>query len=42
MTNTMAVQRVGNAKKAMKAAQNPEFKNYWRKVADTLSKYIDD
>jgi hypothetical protein len=38
----MAVQRVAKAKKAMKAAQNPEFKNYWRKVADTLSKHIDD
>ena len=42
MTNTINVQRVGKAKKAMKAAQNPHFKEYWRKVADTLSKYIDD
>jgi len=42
MMNTITVQRVTKAKKAMTAAQNPEFKNYWHKVAETLSKYIDD
>ena len=42
MTNTTAVQRITKAKKAMKAAQNPEFKNYWRQVADTLAKYINN
>ena len=42
MTNTINIQRVGKAKKAMKAAQNPDFKEYWRKVAATLAKHIDN
>ena len=42
MTNITAVQRITKAKKAMKAAQNSDFKEYWRKVADTLAKHIDD
>jgi hypothetical protein len=42
MTNTITEQRIINAKKAHAAAQNPDFKEYWRKVADTLAKHIDD
>jgi hypothetical protein len=42
MTNTITEQRIINANKAHAAAQNPEFKNYWRQVADTLAKYINN
>lgn len=42
MTTTINVRRVAKAKRAMEAAKNQEFKEYWRKVADTLAKHIDD
>lgn len=42
MTDTITEMRVTKAKKAEAAARNPEFKNYWRKVAETLAKHIDD
>jgi hypothetical protein len=42
MTSTVTELRISKAKRAQTAAKNPAFKNYWRKVADTLSKYIDD
>lgn len=42
MTNTITEHRIINAKKAQMASKNPEFKNYWRQVADTLAKYIKD
>jgi hypothetical protein len=39
---TITHQRVARARTAMHNAKNPVFKNYWRQVADTLAKYIDD
>ena len=38
MTSTITDRRISNAKKAMAAAKSPEFKEFWRKVAETLSK----
>ena len=39
---TITHQRVSRAHRAMRNAKNPKFKNYWRQVADTLAKYIND
>lgn len=41
-STTIATRRVVKARRAMMNARNPEFKNYWRQVAETLAKYIDD
>ena len=38
---TIAAQRVIKARRAMMNARNPEFKDYWRNVAETLAKYIE-
>lgn len=41
-STTIATQRIVKARRAMMNAQNPEFKDYWRNVAETLAKYIND
>jgi hypothetical protein len=38
MAFTITDRRISNALKARAAAQNPEFKEFWRNVAETLSK----
>lgn len=41
MTNTIHTRRVAKAKKAMDAAKNPDFKDYWRRVAQALERSIE-
>jgi hypothetical protein len=41
MTN-ITLKRITRARRAMMAAQNPQFRNYWKGVADQLIKGLDD
>lgn len=40
-STTIATQRIVKARRAMMNAQNPEFKDYWRKVVEALTKAVD-
>lgn len=36
-STTLTSRRIAKARRAMDAAQNPKFKEYWRRVATQLS-----
>ena len=41
MTSTVTELRISKAQKAQAAAQNPDFKEYWRKVTEALQRAVD-
>jgi hypothetical protein len=42
MFSTIAIRRITKARRAMMNAQNPQFKEYWKKVIDQLSEGLGD
>lgn len=39
-STTTAIQRIVKARRAMMAAQNPQFKDYWKRTVDHLQKQV--
>lgn len=41
-STTITIQRVTRARRAMMSANNPQFKEYWKKVIDQLLEGLGD